>query len=398
MQPRVEPFVFIGGTSEPGGLHVHTADVAMAVAAAGHDVSILCPSIDYFSPMFADGQIKVEAIPPQRLDESTLRYWRKRLAHHPGATAVLCRGKLGEGALVDLLAIRLASRRLVTIEHRDFDRPWPYSESPFLHGLATRMLVQRVIAVSPGIADSAFAVLKIPCTRIVTCLNWVDPLFRRVLPQERRAAKERFGWPPEAIVIGYHGRLAPEKRIDALLEAATRVQIMQTRSVVIAVVGDGWKRKELEEKAAALGISDRVRFMGWHSNPFSAISTFDIAVLPSLFEGFPLGLMEAMATGAACLAHPTASTRLLINSGKNGVLADLHDTTSFARALTNLIEYTDEKRQSLGDAAAETISREFSRQRRLPDVLHALGIRDAESVVARMPAHTRRLEFVRQNR
>lgn len=383
------PYVFIGGTSEPGGLHVHTADVARAVAAAGHPVTILCTSVDYFTPMLRGSTVRVVVAQEKRPGERAISYWRRNLSPHRDAVAVLCRGELASSNIPDLVGIRLASRELITIEHRPPDLPWKHAAPPWLHGRVTAAVASRCIAVSDEIAESARALLRIPASRVAACPNWVEPSFRRATEAERGEAKARFGWSPDTIVVGYHGRLAPEKRVDAFLRAVAEATRGPTHWIV-ALFGDGWKRRELEALAAELGLRDRVHFMGWQTEVSKAVAAIDISVLPSLVEGFPLGLMEAMACGAACLAHPMSSTRALIRSGRNGVLADLSDPHTFRDALSGLIALPAEARARLGAEAARTMERDFSRAQRLPAVLRALGVQPPEDD---RPA-VRHLEFV----
>ncbi len=384
-------FVFVGGTSEPGGLHVHTADVALAVAAAGHPVAIVCPSVDHFSAMLGGTPVRVEVVPARGPREDASTYWSKHLAHHRGATAVLCEGKLGETPAADLLALRGATGRLLTIAHRDWDPPWPHPLPRWLYSLVCRRAVTRLLAVSAQIADSARKSLCFPAGRVSTCLNWVDPRFTPAAPEERARAKTRLGLPADALVVGYHGRLAPEKRVDALIRAAHGLGGKEKPGIVFAIIGDGWKRLELEALSDALHVP--FRFLGWHPDAAAAVAAFDIAVLPSLAEGFPLGLMEAMACGAACLAHPMSSTVELLRPGENGVLADLADEAAFAGALAALVRASSSERARLGAAAAETIRRGHSRARRLPDVLRALGVDCSDG--APPPPHPRRLVFAR---
>lgn len=386
------PFVFIGGTSEPGGLHVHTADVAMAAAKAGHAVTIVCPSIDHFSAMFDGTSVRVEIAPPKTPGESDRRYWSRILAHHRRAHAVLCRGKLGESTIGDLIGIRLATRRLFTIEHRAIENPALTARDRRRHGWAMRATVRRVIAVSDEIAASAVHDLGLPASMVASCINWYDPTFQPVDPATRRQAKQQLGLDPDALVVGYHGRLAPEKRIPMLINAFASLTPPVGRDLHLVLVGEGWKRRELEALIHERGIAARCLITGWHPDPRAALAAFDVSVLPSLSEGFPLGLLEAMASGAACLAHPMSSTRTIIEHGHTGWLADLNEHAGFTTALQHLVTLSDSERAALGCAAADSTARQFSRAVRLPAVLHALGI---EADPNHLPDRTRRLEFVR---
>lgn len=373
-EARPRAFLFIGGTSEPGGVHVHTVDVALALSAAGHSVTIVCPSVDYFSSMLQGSPVVVEVIPERKFNESTLGYWRRHLSRHGDATAVLCRGELGSGSLMDLVAIRRSTRQLVTIDHRNYDPPWSKSLPPRVHGWVMRWAVSRCIGVSEEIKEAAVQELRIPEERVVTCLNWARPEFGLAGVDERRAAKAHLGLPEDALVLGYHGRLAPEKRLDVLIRAVAALPPALREGHTVAVVGDGWKRPMLEELVEECGVGRNVRFLGWQPATALAVAAFDLYVLPSLAEGFPLGLMEAMGRGAVCLAHPMSSTLRLIRHGENGFLADVDDPETLAPALAELLQRSAEERAAVGAAAAQTIRDEFSRERRLPDVLRALGV------------------------
>ena len=392
MPERRPPYVFIGGTSEPGGLHVHTADVALAAAHAGHPVTVLCPSVDHFSALFAGSPVRVQVVPAKARGASPLAYWWRALAGHRHARAVFCRGKLAEQTALDLLGLRLATRRLYTIEHRmidDLERERPRLRQ---HGGAMRVLVRRTLVVSEELAESAVRDLGLPRSMVATCLNWVDPDFQPVTPQQRDVAKGRLGLPAKGLVIGYHGRLAPEKRLPALIDAFAGLTPPPGRTLHLVIVGEGWKRRELEELIRARQLTDRVHLTGWHPHPHAALAAFDISVQPTVSEGFPLGLLEAMATGATCLAHPMSSTRQLIEPGHNGMLAALDEPASFQHALQQLVELTPEARVALGQAATETVARQYSRARRLPAVLEAL---DIQPPAGTWPTWKRHLEFAR---
>ena len=387
-------YVFIGGTSEPGGLHVHTVDVAMAAATAGCRAVILCNSVDHFSAMIPDQQVAVQMIPQRAQEESSVLYWRRMLGRYRRACAVLCRGKLAEGSAGDLIGIRLATRRLYTIEHRAVDNPSLTPDYLRRHGRVMKLTVKSSVAVSDEIGQAAIQQLGLPPPMVKTCLNWVDPTFAHADDEKRRDAKIRLGLDPRTNVIGYHGRLAPEKRVDDLIEAFAALRNERSTGWKLVVVGDGWKRKELEQQVAERGIGDNVLFTGWHPDPSGAIAAFDISVLPSLAEGFPLGLMEAMAVGSACLAHPMSSTESLMVDRHNGRLADLGNPSVFTAVLREMTALDDGARRQFGTRASETIDRHHSRQRRLPDVLAALGIENRDAARS-LPARPRSLVFTR---
>jgi glycosyltransferase involved in cell wall biosynthesis len=366
--------IFIGGTSEPGGLHVHTADIAQSCAALGCRVTILCTSVDYFSQMLVGDSVAVERIRP--FAEMSWREWIRTWSRYAKQRAdiVFCCGHQAEIRITDLVAASLIGAGVYTIVHRPFEGSWKSLVPKAVYGRLSSKVLTGVVAVSDEIATDATRDFNFPPQMVSTCVNWASPTFSMPTAAERVEARKALGISPSSIQIAYLGRLAPEKRIDALLRAFASVLTTVDISVTLDLIGDGWKKRELAELAHQLGIDDRVFFRGWTSTPQSALAACDVFVLPSIVEGFPLALIEAMATGCASLAHPMPSTRRLIENGTHGVLADLSDPRSFATALRGLIECGPAARSRMGLAAAERVASEYSRMRRLPNVLSALGV------------------------
>jgi glycosyltransferase involved in cell wall biosynthesis len=253
------------------------------------------------------------------------------------------------------------------------------------------LLVRKAIAVSGEIQEQAVGVYGLNRDQIVVSPNWVDPSFHLASAERRRAAKAALGL-PAGLTIGFHGRLAPEKRVDCLIGAFARLPKERRGGTCLAIVGDGWKRRELEALAAGLGIATEVRFLDWRPDPVEAISAFDISVLPSLKEGFPLALMEAMAVGALCLAHPMPSTEDLLGQDR-GILCDIEPPERLSEALSAAMALPQTARVALGERASSWVLSRYSRAERLGQLLAALDIGPIEGMAGeRRP---RRLEFPR---
>lgn len=106
--------------------------------------------------------------------------------------------------------------------------------------------------------------------------------------------------PADAFVVGHMGRFSPVKNHAFLLELFAEVK-KQRENAVLLLCGDGPLLKETKEKAAAMGIGESVVFTGNIVNPQDAYCAMDVMVLPSLFEGFPLTVVEAAAEGLPVL-------------------------------------------------------------------------------------------------
>lgn len=118
---------------------------------------------------------------------------------------------------------------------------------------------------------------------------------------DRAAVRDEFGIAPDVLVIGHVGRFVPEKNHGFLMKIAACVCGKEPKAFFV-FAGDGLLRKGMEERAVALGISERTRFLGIRSDvPRLMKGLFDVFLFPSLSEGFPVALMEAQASGLYCV-------------------------------------------------------------------------------------------------
>lgn len=152
-----------------------------------------------------------------------------------------------------------------------------------------------VVAVSMPLAE-LLAEAGVPRDRLHVIPNAYGGRTAFASPDEARAA---LGVPAAALHVGWIGRLGREKGADVLLEAVRR---LAEDNVVVSVIGEGRERRALEKQAAALGVSDAVRFHGFVPAAARLIRAFDVVVLSSRTEGTPIVLLEAMAAGVPVVA------------------------------------------------------------------------------------------------
>jgi colanic acid/amylovoran biosynthesis glycosyltransferase len=151
------------------------------------------------------------------------------------------------------------------------------------------------------------------------------------------------------------GRLVAAKGLPVLLNA-----IAQIEDAILDIAGDGPDRQLLTERARSLGISSRVRFHGYLSQPQirELLGHADIFVLSSFAEGVPVVLMEAMAAGVPVVATQIAGIPELVQHEKSGLLVLPGDAVSTASAIRRLLE-NPELRNRYAEAARRQIEQEF---------------------------------------
>jgi colanic acid/amylovoran biosynthesis glycosyltransferase len=142
-------------------------------------------------------------------------------------------------------------------------------------------------------------------------------------------------------------RLAPEKGIEFLLQALS-ILIQKNHNVRLRIAGDGPSRFALENACRTLGIMDRVQFLGSlnEQSLTDELSSSDLFVLPSLAEGVPVSVMEAMAVGVPVIATNVAGTSELVEHGRTGLLVRPTDSEALSNAIIEMIRDHDLRRRS----------------------------------------------------
>src|SRR5690606_20106659 len=126
-------------------------------------------------------------------------------------------------------------------------------------------------------------------------------------------------------------RLEPYKGYSYLIEAMSTIPASERPLAVVA--GDGPERQRLESQAATAGVQDDVRFLGNRSDIPRLLAAADIFVLPSLWEGLPLAVLEAMASGLPPVVTRVGGNAEIIEDGKSGLLVPPADTQALAESL-----------------------------------------------------------------
>jgi glycosyltransferase involved in cell wall biosynthesis len=156
------------------------------------------------------------------------------------------------------------------------------------------------------------------------------------------------------VVLGFVGRLNEVKGLKYLLRSLQ--QVVQTRPAVLAVlVGDGPEADRLKALARQLGIEKHVRFAGIQSPVAPWFEIFDVAVFPSLSEGLPLAVLEAMSSNTPVIASQVGGIPEVICDGVTGQLIPPRDEEALRHAIISLIDSSEDRRR-LASAARKVVS------------------------------------------
>jgi glycosyltransferase involved in cell wall biosynthesis len=254
---------------------------------------------------------------------------------------------------------RLAGTPVVIAAHHDTD-VWMGATARFVERQTAR-LGTRVVACSEAVRLYAIERHGLPEARVVTLRNAIAPQ-PPASAADRAAARTALGAAPEDRLIGTLGRLdEPKKGLRTFLAAAARVAAAEPRARFV-LIGKGPARGELERRAASLGLRDRVRFHGEAAFPERLLPGLDLLAQPSLWEGFGLSVVEAMAAGVPVVASKVGGIPEAARDDSEAVLVPPGDAPRLAEAIVSLLR--DPARAArLGAAGRRRAIAEFSIER-----------------------------------
>ncbi len=133
-------------------------------------------------------------------------------------------------------------------------------------------------------------------------------------------------------------------------------------------VGDGELKAELQAQVQSLNLSGNVHFLGNRSDVPALLAASDFFVLPSLWEGLPMALLEAMAAGKPVVATAVSGTKLVMIPNETGLVVPPGDAQKLAEAILQLVS-DPVRAKAMGIAARQQVAKEFSAQKQADDHL-----------------------------
>ena len=173
--------------------------------------------------------------------------------------------------------------------------------------------------------------------------------------------------PEGRLVIGAVGRLSPEKGFDLLIEAVSRL-CAAGLDLELWIAGEGAQETALRQAIAKTGCADRIRLLGFCSDAVALFECFDIFCLPSLREGLPNVVLEAMAMEVPILATRCGGIEAAMRDGEDSRLVPPGSVDALERALLDLVR-DERERQKLAARALDRVKSEFSFRRRMDKVI-----------------------------
>lgn len=260
--------------------------------------------------------------------------------------------------LYGILSARLAGVPLViSSRHNDdaFRRKMPFNQV----NRALWSLTDAGVAISNAIARFTIEVEGASSAKITTIHYGLDPT-RQVVNREvaRADLRRQIGLSRDELVAGMVCRLTEQKGVSYGLQAfALNVEYFPAARLVIA--GDGPLRPALEAEAHRLGLTDKVHFLGWQSDAPFILAGLDVLLMPSLWEGFGLVMLEAMAQSIPIIGSRVSAIPEVIVDDETGRLVPTRDVDALADALYDVF-MEPALRRRLGNSGRARLESSFS--------------------------------------
>ncbi|MDQ2639184.1 MAG: glycosyltransferase [Pseudomonadota bacterium] len=260
------------------------------------------------------------------------------------------------------------------VVHTDHARHFPDKLRYMIAERIVSTFAYRVVGCSEHTTKALARHVRIPRRKLRTIPNGIDGSRFENLP-DRSAARAAFGVGGFRDIIGLGVRLSDQKGITYLIRAMPQI-LSRAPETALLVAGDGPLRGDLEREAASLGVARNVIFCGTLTDIPLFLAALDVYTLPSMWEGLPMAVLEAMAAGLPVVATDVGGTGTAVADGVTGILLPPRDVDALGSAIAGLLE-SPELRHRMGESGrqrfrehfkAEIMTRSYERLYRRQDI------------------------------
>jgi len=228
------------------------------------------------------------------------------------------------------------------------------------------ILQTKILAVSQACKRDLIKIKKINPAKIRVVQNGRDfKTFSPIPVTELQQLRRQFSLKPDDYVFGIQARLDFQKGHKYLFNAV-RSLANQRKDFKVLVVGDGILREELQKQVANLNIQDHIIFAGFQTNIPRFLGIMDVKVLPSLYEGLPLGVIEALAMEKPVIATAVDGTPEVLTHNETGLLVPPKDSEALCKAMMFALDHK-EKMREMGKKGRLFVLKHFTLERQIQE-------------------------------
>jgi glycosyltransferase involved in cell wall biosynthesis len=247
-----------------------------------------------------------------------------------------------------------------TIVHTDHSRNFPDKRRYMFAEWLMSHFVYKVVGVSEYTSNNLIKYEKISPKKVITIPNGIDSS-RFNIDIDKEKKKKELGIQKDGPVIGLGVRLTEQKGITYLLKAMPEI-IRHFPDITLLIAGEGPLEEKLKKEAVDLEIEQNVIFAGPRLDMPELLKLFDLYVMPSLWEGLPMVLLEAMAAGCPIVATNVGGNYMAITHGENGSLIEPGNPRKLAFEIIKVLE-DDRLRNTYREKGKEIFALKFSAEK-----------------------------------
>lgn len=246
-----------------------------------------------------------------------------------------------------LASIFVRAPFLVTEEHGEHNLHW--KKRYFVYRIIGRWIAKRsklIICCSDFVKEGVQKMYYVSDKNVLVLKNLVED--KRVeIKRSREAVRAELNIPFDALVAGTVSSLYWVKNQKILIDIVSQ---SDKDKLFLVIAGDGPLKNELIEYAQKKGVISKVRFLGWRKDVPDILNALDVFMLPSISEGLPICLLEAMSIGLPCIASRVGGVEEVLKDGETGITVSANNIDDFPQALKRIIN-NRELGLKLGSAA-----------------------------------------------
>jgi glycosyltransferase involved in cell wall biosynthesis len=221
----------------------------------------------------------------------------------------------------------------------------------------------KVIAISKAMKATLIMAYGMPAEKLVVIYNGINSA--TIASDNRDRIRGSLGISSSSIVLMNVGRLSEQKGHFYLLSAVARLKESYP-NLILLLVGDGPLRATVEDQISALGIAPYVKMLGFKDNVAELLKDTDVFILPSLNEGFPLTILEAMSAAKPVIATDVGGNSEAVIHGETGIIVPPKDVDSLCQAIRTLLD-DPVKRTEMGQKGQQRSIALFSKKKMLKE-------------------------------
>ncbi len=376
---------FITKSKGFGGAEIHTINLIRELNKNNFKISILCLAQDQINKFTEEEKINNIEIHNKKTSQNIISLFYLLKKNRPDIVIFIKSGFYALRWWIYIIPHLIGVKKIFTIEHDqlpsfikeaslcDKNRSSIIKKFGWLgrerfKAQVQNLLVTKSIFVSNSIKLDYISYLGLSPAKVESVNNGVNT--ENFNYNNSSPLRAKLNIPVDNKIITCVSRITKNKGLDILLDAIALIAINNSNFRLV-IVGDGPEKISLEKYTNHLKIAHLVNFVGFQKDIPSFLNGSDVFVLPSLNEGMPLALLEAMASNIACITTNVGGIPDVIENGINGYMVTPSDRDKLAALIFDLLT-NDVKRKLIGDNARQHIKSNFELNLKMKDLINIL--------------------------